>query len=293
MDPLRFDRLTLTLAKRINRRRFAGIVAVLGAHALAASPSPSRAKREKKKKKAAGCVPASCAGKACGASVGCGIVCQTGSCPANQTCQNGQCVPVSACGPSDCGLPGDYNDLILVNGRCQCKVRGFGYNENSGPVGICQRNAGCAAFCAQCCGDARDLGDPCGPPNADYVCLAREGSFGTCGCPPQTPDVCLGSGAPRCSRDFDTDNEACGPYCEDCTRGGTATGGACCNGQCVGLLGCSPGSGGCTGYCGSCSVQCGVDDFADKPTCCNTKSGADRRPGDAYCTALATCPDVD
>lgn len=278
MDDLGFDRLTLRLAGStlLDRRRVGRTLALLGLGAglSRVAGAETKRKRKKKRRKKAGCTP-DCAGKACGADDGCGDSCKTGSCPANQSCQGGQCVPGSTCGPADCGSPGDYNDLILVHGRRECKARGFGYNENSGPVGICERNANRGAFCAPCCGGARDIDERCGPADSGYVCVSDEGPFGVCDCPPGTQRC------PFSTRCYSHPNECCPSGGVNGNFSPCGTGQRCCNGVCTG--GCAPGFGGCNFY--PCDDDCNPC-TQDAPLCC----GLGAPTYGTVCVAAQFCP---
>lgn len=130
MDDERFDRLTRTLATRLQRRAVAAtlaggaLVALLGRHA----PDVAARKR-KRRKKTKPPAPCSCAGKQCGDSNGCGGTCA--GCPSGQTCNGSQCV-TDVCDPP-CRFA-----HFCQNGECVC------------PPGLqsCDIN-----FCGTCCND--------------------------------------------------------------------------------------------------------------------------------------------
>jgi hypothetical protein len=217
-----------------------------------------------------------CQGKCDSVENNCGDPVDCGGCPQGQTCDDGTCTSSSGtCGPADCGPPSDFNDLILVNGQCQCKADGFGYGPNSGPVGICQRNASCSAFCAPCCPGGLELGDPCGPDGSGLVCVSDEGPFGVCDCP-EGQQFCSGTG--QCYTHI---NECCPAGGVNGNFSPCALGQRCCNGVCTG--GCAPGFGGCNFY--PCDDGCNPC-TQDAPLCC----GLGPPTHGTICVAEMFCP---
>ena len=187
----------------------------------------------------------------CGAGTHCVAgACQAGGCGAGQKKCGDICIPDTpdaCCEALDCGPSRGGNDIQcnFATHRCECKITRFG---------ICSRQTDGGGTCGPCCGTGdHDCGD------SDLTCVN-----GACGCPPESPVTC-GNGL--CSMNTQSDPKRCGSNCEDCTRGGTAIAG-CCNGRCVGLAGCAPGtsSNECfNNHCGACGNICG----GEAPMCCN------------------------
>lgn len=84
------------------------------------------------------------------------------------------------------------------------------------------------------------------------------------------------------SRLIDTDREACGQECVVCFEGGS-----CCDGDCVALSGCAPGSGSSSlcnnAPCGSCENIC----TGNNTFCCNQGHGT---PGACVDAVNGLCP---
>jgi hypothetical protein len=270
MDNRQFDDLTRIIAGiGWSRRRTIQLFAQGGLAALLAwRPDESAAKKKrKKKKKKKNNTPSTvapppppgppcpdCAGKACGASDGCGGTCQSGSCPGGQTCQNGQCV--DECRDEDC-----FGSRRCRNGVCACPE---GLQDCDGQFwcGECCTTAECPGFpspnglqCAneeagsdilicRClngvhCGDGRCV-QCC---NSDFcVDLFGPGKFcnvnGGCQCPEDTQQCSFEQGC----RDTKTDRFACGPNCIECPPGQLCENANCCFGL---AIDCSSNPNGC------------------------------------------------
>ncbi len=277
MDSHRFDHLTRVLARTLDRRRVAGLLTIAGAGAVnAVRTSDSEARKRKKRKKKSppvtpspppapppttpptsppsGCTP-SCAGKACGANNGCGSPCQTGSCPANQTCQNGQCVPADGCDPPCPSGRQCYQGTCTCTSSAQCanerNPRGFDCVGAPGnpTVTIC----GCTPFAGQ---NRRVCvaGEPCSVCCSDTECRAQN---------PSAPDIICATipvnglvGRSCC----DPPGSPCSNIC--CSVSSCAPGTQC---------GCRAGGQACGQHEQCCSLQCGTQ--AAPFTCAPVGSG--------------------
>jgi hypothetical protein len=241
MDGLRFDRLTLHVGTLLTRRRIGQALLLAGiggslAPFAEADAKKRRKKKRKRKRSGGGCAP-DCAGKACGADDGCGARCRTGSCPANQTCQSGQCVLTTICAPP-CAA-----DRECSGGRCKCTADSQCARDRD-PQGFDCLNSVTNPFCGcrPFTGQNRRVcvaGEPCSVCCADLECQAIL---------PELPDIVCTSlplnalvGRACCvpqGRFCGGNNHCCGGGCIDETCGCLGTGQncgaheACCSGQC-------------------------------------------------------------
>ena len=225
MDSDHFDAIIRRLSMRLPRRTLLGpaLGSTLGLSLFTQPEAKKRKRRKKKKKPPTACTP-NCAGVACGANDGCGRPCQTGTCPTNQDCQQGQCVARNACDPPcpsgrDC-FQGDCT--CTSSGQCANDRDPNGFDCVSAPgnplIGIC----GCANSSARVC----TAGQPCSTCCADLDCQAIFPGDDHIICATIPVDTLVGRscchppGSP-CS------SACCSGFCSGTVCGGFATGHAC------------------------------------------------------------------
>lgn len=250
MDAERFDMLARSVPAAGSRRRalaavLGGLLALLGATETAAKPKKKKKNKKKRSSPApppisppppSGC-SGTCAGKACGADDGCGKPCQTGSCPAGQACQSGQCVSTGCpTGTKDCGSTLGCreccNDVdCCPPDRPTCNDSTVnGVYKTCTASGVCQCRADYPAECTFGSNPA-----PCHTCCTGADCVNDQGRTtcwqGNCVCPDEKPDHCrvFESNPLRyeCTN-VRTDDTNCGFCGQVCTQGYK-----CLNGQCV------------------------------------------------------------
>lgn len=242
MDTGHVDALARRLSAHLPRRTVLGsaLGSALGLSLLTPLDAKKRKRRKKKKPKPGspppGCTP-TCAGAACGANDGCGNPCQTGTCPANQVCQQGQCVSTTTCNPP---CPGGRS---CFQGDCTCTSSGQCLNDRdpngfdcvtapgNPQIGIC----GCANTNARVC----VAGEPCSTCCSTLEC---QGIF-----PDDAHIICA-----TVSSTATTGRVCCHPPNSPCSS-------ACCSGSCAGAVcGCSGTGRPCSLHQQCCSGQCGT-----------------------------------
>ena len=197
------------------------------------------------------CVP-DCAGMACGDD-GCGGTC--GSCPAEENCQNGTCIP-GPCEPD-------------------CVGKACGADGCGGVCGTCPDGSYCkSGHCA----------DECLPDCAGFECGA-DGCGGSCGvCPAGfscEASVCVQGCTPHCTGK-ECGDDSCGGFCGSCPAGNVCQSGKCspdCVPACDNL---ECGSDGCGGSCGSCpkDYTCDNGSCTAAPNGCGNVTSVGQCDGD-------------
>jgi hypothetical protein len=134
------------------------------------------------------CQP-TCAGKACGASDGCGGQCLSGSCPANSTCSAGKCVCDS--GFHDCGgaCVSNTSTQTCGSGCSPCPTIANGVATCDGTKCGIKCNTGrllCGGVCASC--PVPKVGEQTGCSGSQCVIAGCATGYGPCagGCCPWT-----------------------------------------------------------------------------------------------------------
>lgn len=256
MDGRRFDRLTVQLERMVSRRRAGAVLAALGLGIGFGPGEDAEAGRKKKKGKKTkkpgngGPAPTCSGAPPCAAGCrDCGTVCIAEG-------------DAACCDQNDCGGFQNAGDIVCGNQSvCICNPDG------KAGWGICSRNDQGGGLCGPCC----DGADAC---PGERVCLSEA----LCGC--QDP-------LSACPQDFtcrliESDRDACGAECRVCFDGGS-----CCDGECVALRGCAPGTGSsslCNNVlCGSCNTLC----TGNNRFCCNQGAGM---PGACVDAVNGLCP---
>ena len=247
---------------------------------------------------------APCAGKECGEDP-CGGSC--GTCPGSETCQYGQCIPVSdKCGDSNCSPPGET--------KCSCP------QDCGSPCGDKKcGSSGCGWSCGSCQASYTCSNGDC-VKDCDSICSGKCGSYQGCtcgGCPGGqtchnssccTPKTCnqlgkkCGTWSNGCGGQVNCPSCNSGYYCgnglckKKCGNGLCDAGESECNcpGDCgVPCAGKKCGDDGCGGSCGSCLSGYSCISGTCSKNCGNGSCGVGENcgncPADCKCAGSKVC----